>query len=815
MEGWRAELGSDLLRRQPDLTGRELDEATQRILDRLVFIRVVEDRQVEPAVVLRRYARLPDAYQALCAEFRRMDAVYNGQLFAEHHSERLEVSDGLITRLIAGLYTSGGSPYRFDAFRADFLGEVYERFLGKHFEVSGRTAKLVDKPEVRHAGGVYYTPRWVVDHMVSAALEPLLAGRRPEQVAELKVVDPACGSGTFLLGVFDRLIRWHEQYYTDHPHRDPQSHYADGLGRTRLSNDLKGRIVVNNVHGVDIDPQAVEVAQMSLYLRILEEETSATLNAQTRLFQGAHLPSLARNVRAGNSLVETADMPSELTTDFETRRHVNPFDWADPARGFGTVMTGRGGFDVVIGNPPYTRVQALRRYHPDQAKLVEERYSTAASGFDLATVFTQRGLELLRPPARNRADSALTYITTRTFTETDAAAALRALLATGGHVASVVDFGAGRVFPEAGAYTVVLTLRARRQDRWRLTRVPDPPTATSLAAALDDPVLNAEINGQPPADEAWTLSLPAEDALLRRLGRDHPTLSAVSGDSIFQGVVTGADKIFRCADLGPDPTDPTKRLVRPHSSAPGSPVLSLELVHLRPVLAGKSDFAPFKTTAAHERLILPYDASEPGARMALIPFSRLEREAPAIAAWLRSNRALLAARQGDWTEANWHAYSARKNLEKFDGPKVLVPSMLDRLCATYDAGGHYFVNVSTGGYGIGTDPASGADPEYVAALLNSTLLTWVLRRMSRAWRGGWFEARKGNLARLPVAVPSTAVQQETVALYREVVAAVTAAANDPDDPDRARLAAVARRTFDHTVAGLYGLSLVERDLTGT
>jgi len=815
LEGWRAELGSDLLRRQPDLTGRELDEATQRILDRLVFIRVVEDRQVEPAVVLRRYARLPDAYQALCAEFRRMDAVYNGQLFAEHHSERLEVSDGLITRLIAGLYTSGGSPYRFDAFRADFLGEVYERFLGKHFEVSGRTAKLVDKPEVRHAGGVYYTPRWVVDHMVSAALEPLLAGRRPELVAELKVVDPACGSGTFLLGVFDRLIRWHEQYYTDHPHRDPQSHYVDGLGRTRLSNDLKGRIVVNNVHGVDIDSQAVEVAQMSLYLRILEEETSATLNAQTRLFEGAHLPSLARNVRAGNSLVETADMPSELTTDFETRRHVNPFDWADPARGFGTVMTGRGGFDVVIGNPPYTRVQALRRYHPDQARLVEQRYSTAASGFDLATVFTQRGLELLRPPARNRADSALTYITTRTFTETDAAAALRSLLATGGHVASVVDFGAGRVFPEAGAYTVVLTLRARRQDRWRLTRVPDPPTATSLAAALDDPVLNAELNGQPPAHEAWTLSLPAEDALLRRLGRDHPTLSAVSGNSIFQGVITGADDIFRVTDVGPDPTDPAVRLVRPFAAAPGAAPLAAETALLRPVYAGKSDFQPFNIAPASEWVILPYATAQGSDRMTLIPFGVLEREAPNVAAWLRAHEPALRARAGTWTDANWYSYSRRQNLEKFDGPKVLVPSMLDRLCATYDTSGHYYVNVSTGGYGIGSDPATGTDPEYVAALLNSTLLTWVLRRMSRAWRGGWFEARKGNLARLPVAVPSTAVQQETVALYREVVAAVTAAANDPDDPDRARLAAVARRTFDHTVAGLYGLSLVERDLTGT
>ncbi len=200
--------------------------------------------------------------------------------------------------------------------------------------------------------------------------------------------------------------------------------------------------------------------------------------------------------------------------------------------------------------------------------------------------------------------------------------------------------------------------------------------------------------------------------------------------------------------------------------------------------------------------------------MTLLPFAVIERDAPNVAAWLRTNEAGLRDRAGAWTDENWHSYSRRQNLEKFDAPKVLVPSMLDRLCATYDTSGHYFVNVSTGGYGIGTDPASGVDPEYLAALLNSTLLTWVLRRMSRAWRGGWFEARKGNLARLPVAVPSPAVQLELVALYRDVIASVGAAAEDPDDPDRARLAAVARRTFDHTVAGLYGLTLLERDLTG-
>ncbi|CAB4896313.1 unannotated protein [freshwater metagenome] len=809
---WREELGQDLLVRHPDLTAYELDEATQRILDRLVFVRVVEDRNVEPNVVLRRYARLTDSYRALCGEFRRLDAVYNGQLFAEHHSERLEVSDGVIQRIIAGLYAVDGSPYRFDVFKADFLGKVYERFLGKEFVIDGGNAVLVDKPEVRHAGGVFYTPRWVVDHIVASTLDPLLDGRTPKQVAGLRLVDPACGSGTFLLGLFDRLIHWHEEYYTANPAKDPDRHYLDRQGRRRLTSDFKGQIALNNIYGADIDPQAVEVAQMSLYLRILEEESAATLFSQPRLIEGARLPSLSRNIRSGNSLIETADVPPELHADFDARRAINPFDWADDTRGFGAVFSDGGGFDAVVGNPPYTRVQALRRFHPDATKIVEQKYVTAAAGFDLANLFTERALGLLRPPSGKRPGGTLSFITSRGFAETDSGEPLRELLSKGRHVRSIVDFGAGLVFDEAGAYTVILTAAAKPQPTWLLTRVPDPPSGEQLAGSLRSDLLTAtvpagDLDGQP-----WTLSLPAEDALLRRLAAAHPTLGTVSGDSIFQGVITGADSVFRAHDAGPDPDCSSRRLVRPFSADAGAAPLSFELSLLRPVYAGKSDFRPFQAGPSHEWIVLPYRVPDAGGSMVLLPFSQLEQEAPGVAAWLSLNRDALANRSGTWTDQNWHSYSRRQNLEKFASPKTMVPSMLDRLCAVHDTAGHYFVNVSTGGYGIGNDPAAGADPEYVAALLNSTLLTWVLKRMSRAWRGGWFEARKGNLQRLPIAVPEADEQHHIVALHAQVMAAVAAQTADADDAGAARIAAVATATFDHAVYRLYDLSFAEMDV---
>ncbi|MGW4969436.1 Eco57I restriction-modification methylase domain-containing protein [Streptomyces albidoflavus] len=808
LEQWREELGNDLLQSHPDLENYQLEDATQRILDRLVFIRVIEDRGIEPDIILRKYARMRDAYRLLCREFRRLDAVYNGQLFAEHYSERLEVSDGLIQRIIAGLYAVDGSPYRFDTFQADFLGQVYERFLGKEFDRKASGVTLVSKPEVRHAGGVYYTPRWVVDYMVSSSLTPLLVGKTPGSATKLRFVDPACGSGTFLLGVLDFLIHWHEKYYDENPEKDQHNHYVDAMGRRRLTSDFKGQIIVNNVFGVDVDPRAVEVAQMSLYLRVLEEETETTLRAQPRIFEGARLPTLARNVRAGNSLIAEADVGASVLSNTNLIRRINPFDWHDPIRGFGKVFSENGGFDVVIGNPPYTRVQVLRRLRPEETAIMERKYKTAVSGFDIATLFTENGLRLLRPAGGRNPGGVLSYITSRTFVETDAGAAIRKMLVESSNVSEIVDFQSGRVFEEASAYTLILRASSKKNKSWHLTRVPEPPSRGNLDAALASDVLSAVTPSNALTEERWTLSLPAEDALLRKLSNSNPSLSEVSGNSIFQGVITGKDDVFRGIDEGPDPLNSARRLVRP-MAAVDDPPLSFELSFLRPVFAGKSSFSPFHVKEATEWLIMPYEEVPGNSSFKLVAWPQLETSAPGIADWLKQNETALRNRAGKWDDSNWHSYSRRQNLERFALPKVMVPSMIDHLCAHYDEHGHYFVNVSTGGYGINVDASYGASGEYVAALLNSDLLSWVLKRISRAWRGGWFEARKGNLGDLPIKIPSRERQCEIVGAYRRVCTAVRDYKENPEDPQLERIAMTARESFDYSIFSLYGVEYDE------
>ncbi|HEU5002590.1 MAG TPA: N-6 DNA methylase [Actinomycetota bacterium] len=802
---WRVEIATDLKARNADLDRWEIAEATQRILDRVVFIRVMEDRGILNEPILRRHARLSDSYRRLVPTFRHLDAVYNGQLFANHFSERLDIADGVFQRLVESLYYPH-SPYRFDVVAVDLLGSIYERFLGQEITIDqqGRV-QIEDKPEVRHAGGVYYTPRWVVERIVQSALAPLVEGKTPRAVANIKIVDPACGSGAFLLGAFDYLVDWHERYYEAHPDENQQGHFTTTLGERRLTAETKANIIANNLFGVDIDAQAVEVTQMSLYLALLQNENLATLQAQLRLEVTAYLPKLDRNIRWGNSLLGGEDLPENvLFGSEELRRRVNPFDWRDEGGGFGAIFARRGGFDAVIGNPPYTRVQVLRRFRPEETSAYQAKYRSASEGsFDIASPFIERGLEMLRPDGR------LGFIVSRQFCETQAGRPLRQLLSENRLVQEIVDFGSGLVFEGVSAYTVLLVAGRSPSRSWRLTRVPPPPSARGLAAAAAQ---GSQLTGMRPASilesSEWTLDLPAEAELLNRLALSHPTLAEVCGNVVFQGVVTGADYVYRLRDLGPH-ADPTlRRVSRRDTGLEG--VIENEL--LRPVYGGRSDIRRFSAAEATEVLLLPYLRPRTGRPFVLMSPTEISSRVHGRS-WLLHHEQELRARRGDWHDSNWWGYSRRQNLERFMDPKLLVPYMIDHLCAYLDPDDHFFVNVTTGGYGI---PAGNLpDPAFVCALLNSRLLSWALRRYSRAFRGGWFAARKGNLVRLPIAEADDAHRSEVVDLYDrcvETLAAMSQARGETARDLAQRSYNEATRRFDSAVEHLYDLTPEEIQL---
>ncbi len=274
---WRRLLASNIAIRNRKLTSLEVSECVQTLIDRIVFLRNAEARGLESDGALQRtIGESPGIYLRLLRLFERADDRYNSGLFhligpasdpdLDMTSRDLDIADSVLEVVIKRLYYP--EPYEFSVLPADILGRIYEQFLGEHIRVAPDRSITVElKPEFRKSGGVYYTPSPIVDYIVQETLGPLLKGKTPGQVESLAIVDPAAGSGSFLIAAFQYLLDWHRDYYALTPSNAKKFLELGTDGQTRINTRERKRILLNNIFGVDIDPQAVEVAKLSLSVR--------------------------------------------------------------------------------------------------------------------------------------------------------------------------------------------------------------------------------------------------------------------------------------------------------------------------------------------------------------------------------------------------------------------------------------------------------------------------------------------------------------------------------------------------------------------
>jgi type I restriction-modification system DNA methylase subunit len=305
----------------------------------------------------------------------------------------------------------------------EILGSIYERFLGKTIRFKGvkggHTPIIEEKPEVKKAGGVFYTPQYIVEYIVQNTVGEKVKNKNPDEIAELKICDPACGSGSFLVGIYEYLLTYHRNYYTQKENLKAALKtgklYEAGFNVYRLSITEKQRILTNNIFGVDIDPQAVEVTKLSLYLKLLEDEGK---EASERLFKYSDLtllPPLEENVKCGNSLIG-ADFYAQGNLDLtdDERIKINCFDWEKEFPG----IFKNGGFDILIGNPPYVLIQTDKA----QCAYLSKKYESAIYKIDTYQVFTEKALKI----AKN--EGFIGFITPNTFLRNKFASNIRSIL---------------------------------------------------------------------------------------------------------------------------------------------------------------------------------------------------------------------------------------------------------------------------------------------------------------------------------------------------------------------------------------------------
>jgi adenine-specific DNA-methyltransferase len=324
----------------------------------LIFLRIAEDRSVEPYANLKSCLTPPPGgggregayYENLVKQFYTADQKYNSGLFdfsKDEVSGNIEIDNKIVKSIISDLYYPV-SPYEFSVISVEILGGAYEQFLGKTISLSKSGRAVIEvKPEVRKAGGVYYTPQYIVEYIAKNTVGKLIDGKAPQDISKIKIVDPACGSGSFLIGAYQYLLEFHKDYYTNNGKPSKGSKDNPLTPDGNLTTAEKKRILLNNIFGVDLDANAVEVTKLSLLLKCMEGETEASIATQLKLFHERVLPTLDNNIKDGNSLIDIDFYSSEI--DFGEEKKIKPFSWK---KAFPEVFK-QGGFDCVVGNPPY------------------------------------------------------------------------------------------------------------------------------------------------------------------------------------------------------------------------------------------------------------------------------------------------------------------------------------------------------------------------------------------------------------------------------------------------------------------------------
>jgi type I restriction-modification system DNA methylase subunit len=403
IEGWRDVLARNLALRNGDLSADDLNAAVQKIIDRIIFLRMAEDRGLESYGQLHKLCDQPDIYNRFMSGLcQKADQKYNSGLF---HFEKepgvsevpdsltpdLSVDDNVLKPILQSLYFEHGCPYHFGVLPVEILGTVYERFLGKVIRLTaGHQAKVEEKPEVRKAGGVYYTPAYIVNYIVLNTIGKQVESKSPADLAgnktkpPFRVLDMACGSGSFLLGAYqfllDHCLKW---YQTNPAKKHASAVYQNAKGETRLTIAERKRILTSHIFGVDIDRQAVETTKLSLLLKALEGENDSSLSKQMSLFHERALPNLSDNIKCGNSLIASdfSMLPEDLV-------RVHAFDW--PAQ-FPDAMKS-GGFDAIIGNPPYGA-----DFDKEWEAYIRNRFRSITNSLDSFIMFVEQAGDLLSP----------------------------------------------------------------------------------------------------------------------------------------------------------------------------------------------------------------------------------------------------------------------------------------------------------------------------------------------------------------------------------------------------------------------------------
>ncbi len=724
IENWRDLLARNIAVRNPQLSSvRELNYAVQSTIDRIIFLRMCEDRGIEQYGQLQALLKNENIYKNLCKIYEKADEKYNSGLFhftqergrstpPDEITLKMIIDDKVLGDIIKNIYYPD-SPYEFSVLRSEILGNVYEQFLGKVIRLTeGHHAKVEEKPEVKKAGGVFYTPEYIVDYIVKNTVGRLCEGKTPKQLEKLRVLDPACGSGSFLLGAYTYLLKYHLDSYIKrkNPRLYKNQIFQGKDGQWFLTVKEKKRILLNNIYGVDIDSQAVEVTKLSLLLKVLEGAERDIFEKQQKLWTERVLPDLGNNIKCGNSLIGPDFYDTDqkkLVDDNEGMYRINAFDWDSE---FKEIMQ-RGGFDAIIGNPPYVRQETLGNLK----EYFQQHYQVYHGIADLYAYFIERGVSLLKE------NGIFSYIVANKWMRANYGAPLRTWMKQ--QIDEIVDFGDLPIFQEATTYPCIIRIsRGQKRSIINVTQV-----KTLDFSDLQDYVKKEHyaINRTDLDTSGWSLTNKKIQEILKKLKTTGEPLGKFVQKKIYYGIKTGLNEAFVIDEQTRD------KILSQHPR-------SKELI--KPFLLGRDIKRYGAPKTNHYLILIPKEWTSLHSGKSSDKWAWLKQNHPSIADHLAPFEKD-AEKRCDKGEYWWELRSC-DYYNEFEKPKIMLPDISIRGNFTLDdEGGVYCVNTA---YII-----SNAD-KYLLGILNSLLMTFYYENLSSRYRGDYLRYIYQYMIQLPI-----------------------------------------------------------------
>lgn len=728
---WRILIGNDLYSKTNRYDYEEtLNDAVQEFINQIIFLRICEDKNLPLYHKLSETIDNPDALVEKLKElFIAADKRYNAGLFSGD-LVFFDLAHEVIIEIVKGLYYPE-SPYLFNIIEPSLLGKIYEMFL---------TTRIILPPDYSESvtlalkddcidRAIVTTPVEIVKYMVDRTLSALCEGKTPEEILTIRVADIACGSGVFLDEAFlylqNHCINW---YLANAP-----SHLIEiGNNLFKLPLQEKKQILSSCIYGIELDIHAVEVAKFTLLIRLIENETSPSVEDTTPI-----LPNLSNNIFHGNALIEAEDL-IDIKVSPDDRLQINPFSWS-------TINKGNK-FDAIIGNPPYVGTEEMHALLPaTEFELYKNKYESAYKQFDKYFLFIERALNGLMP------NGFLSYVVPNKYYKINAGKNLRGFIASRKVLVSIDDFGASQLFDEKTIYSSISIFQNKRQTQFEYARI-----GSREALWAGENINRATIEESVLGIDPWQLTGDHEIlSLLDRLKTTSVPFEKVA--KVFNGIQTSAERPvpvywFSKADIEFENKD-TFSIIRD-----GQHYHIEKLIlkpYFKPTKKSERKLNSYSSIQTDKRVIFPYD--EKGK---LYPIHVMKSKFPGAYAYLEHYYDRLLPKSvspagkrnvPDATAETWYQYGRTQALTSFiNNPKLIVGVLSKEPMYAFDDNDMLIASGGTAGYcAISAKDDHKYEIEYLQAWLSNPYTERIIASTASDFEGGFIARGTYLLSQLP------------------------------------------------------------------